>query len=106
MSKFKTIIYYHIDEENNEHGVWVKMSSSQWGGVISIATFKEQPTEETPDSEAITSFCFDPCFAGVSKITAWDEYSDPSSDNGTEMILVASIDDWKPREQEEDSPVS
>ena len=99
LNNFPTIIFRKLDETNNERGVWVRISPSPWGA--SIATFKEQPTEETPEWQAMTSIHFDPCFDNQSKITAWNEHNDPENSDGREFILAESIDDWKPRPQEE-----
>ena len=98
LNNFQTIIFREVDETNDERGVWVRISPSVWG--VSIATFKEQPTEETPEWQAMTSIHFDPCFDNRSKITAWNEHSDPENSDGRELILVQSIDNWKPRPEE------
>ena len=82
VNNFQTIIFREVDETNNERGVWVRISPSQWG--VSLATFREQPTEETPEWQAMTSVHFDPCFNNQSKITAWDEHSDPVNSDGRE----------------------
>ena len=96
---FQTIIFRQVDETDAERGVWVRMSPSHWG--VSIALFKEQPTEETPEWQAMTSIHVDPCFDNRSKVTAWNEHNDPENSHGREFILVESIDGWKPRPQEE-----
>ena len=96
---FQPIIYCQPDDAENTRGVWVRITPSAWG--VSIAEFKEQPTAETPEWQAMASIHFDPCFDNRSKINAWNEHDDPENSNGHEFVLVESIDDWKPSPQDE-----
>lgn len=97
LNNFHPIIFREADETNAARGVWVRISPSQWG--VSIALFKEQPTEDTPEWQAMASIHIDPCFSNQSKIIAWDEHDDPENSDGREVILVESIDGWKPQEE-------
>jgi hypothetical protein len=96
---FKPIIFQQEDPNEPERSVWVRMHS--WEGAITVATFREKPTMDTPLWQSMTSFDFDPCYDNESKITYWDEHMNPEIKDGRELILVESIDVCKPRTQEE-----
>ena len=99
--KFEPIIYRQEDPNFPERSVWVRISS--WEGSVTVATFREQPDAETSMCKSITSFDFDACYNDQSKLISWDEQSDPDNDDGHEVILVSSIDNWKPRSQNDEN---
>lgn len=95
-NSFHPTIYREVDETDARRGVWVRIEPSRWG--VTIATFKDEPSVGTPEWQAMTVVHFDPCFNNVSKVVAWDEHSDSENSEGQEIILVESVDEFKPRD--------
>jgi len=97
--KFEPIIYQQEDPNNSERSVWVRITTFE--GIVTVATFREKPDAETQVRQSITSFDFDPCCDDQSKIVSWNEHADPDNEDGREVLLVESIDNWQPREPSE-----
>lgn len=99
LNSFQTIIFREVDETDEGRGVWVRIEPSNWG--FTVATFKDEPTTETPEWQAMSVTYIDPCFRDQTKIVAWDETQDSEYHDGTTVILVKSVDGYKPREEEQ-----
>jgi hypothetical protein len=91
-------IFPQLDDDEPGRRTWVRVEPSNWG--ITIAIFKEQPTPETPEWQAMSVVHVDACFMNQVKVQLWDEYQDSERDDGRWITLVADVDGWRPREDE------
>ncbi len=92
-------IFPHPDEVEQGRQTWVRVEPSIWG--MTIAIFKEQPTRNTPEWQAMAVAHIDLCFMNTVKVKLWDEYLDSERDDGWPITLVANVDEWRPRGNEE-----
>ena len=91
-------IFPQPDEDEPGRQTWVRVEPSNWG--ITIAIFKERPTRDTPEWQAMAVVHIDPCFMNQVKVQLWDEYLDSERDDGWWITLVANVDGWRPRGNE------
>jgi|SRR4029077_1370294 len=95
---FQPVIFQQADETKPERTVWVRITPSVYG--VDITLFQKQPTPETPMWQSMASISVDVCFGDRSKLVVWDENQDQVLNNGTEIVLIESVEDWKPLSQE------
>ena len=94
-------IFPQPDDDQPGRRTWVRVEPSNWG--ITIAIFKEQPTRQTPEWQAMTVVHVDACFMNHVRVQLWDEHQDSERDDGLWITLVGDVDEWRPRENEESS---
>lgn len=92
-------IFPQPDDDEPTRRTWVRVEPSHWG--FTIAIFKEQPTRETPEREAMCVIHVDACFMNQIKVQLWDEHQDSERDDGLWVTLADNVDAWRPREDEE-----
>jgi hypothetical protein len=92
-------IFPQQDDDDPTRRTWVRVEPSHWG--ITIAIFKEQPTRETPEWQAMAVAHVDACFMNQVKAQLWGEHQDSERDDGLWITLVSNVDTWRPREEEE-----
>ena len=92
-------IFPQPDDDQPGRQTWVRVEPSNWG--ITVAVFKERPTRETPEWQAMTVVHVDACFMNQVKAQLWDEHQDSERGDGLWITLVSNVDEWRPREDEE-----